>query len=358
ARIEELEEELEAERTGRAKVEKQRSELSRELEELSERLEEAGGATSAQLELNKKREAEFQKLRRDLEEATLQHEATAAALRKKHADSVAELGEQLDNLQRVKQKLEKEKSELKLELDDLSANMEQLIKAKAKNALAHALQSARHDGDLLREQYEEETEAKAELQRALSKANSEVAQWRTKYETDAIQRTEELEEAKKKLAQRLQEAEEAVEAVNAKCSSLEKTKHRLQNEIEDLMADVERSNDTQLQLDDAARVGEDLKENVAMVERRNTLLQSELEELRGLVEQTERARKLAEQELIEASERVQLLHSQNTSLINQKKKMEGDISQLQTEVEEAVQECRNAEEKAKKAITDAAMMAE
>lgn len=67
---------------------------------------------------------------------------------------------------------------------------------QAKNALAHALQSSRHDCDLLREQYEEEQEAKAELQRALSKANSEVAQWRTKYETDAIQRTEELEEAK------------------------------------------------------------------------------------------------------------------------------------------------------------------
>ena len=67
---------------------------------------------------------------------------------------------------------------------------------QAKNALAHALQSARHDCDLLREQYEEEQEGKAELQRALSKANSEVAQWRTKYETDAIQRTEELEEAK------------------------------------------------------------------------------------------------------------------------------------------------------------------
>lgn len=44
--------------------------------------------------------------------------------------------------------------------------------------------------------------------------------------------------------------------------------------------------------------------------------------------------------------------SQNTSLINQKKKMDADLSQLQTEVEEAVQECRNAEEKAKKAITD------
>ncbi|NXE03182.1 MYH6 protein, partial [Chaetorhynchus papuensis] len=122
--------------------------------------------------------------------------------------------------------------------------------------------------------------------------------------------------------------------------------------------------DTQLQLDDATRLGEDLKENVAVVERRNVLLQSELEELRGLVEQTERARKLAEQELLEASERVQLLHSQvrpspeRLEELGLKKKLEGDISQLQTEVEEAVQECRNAEDKAKKAITDAAMMAE
>ncbi|NXF90737.1 MYSS protein, partial [Eubucco bourcierii] len=131
ARIEELEEEIEAERTSRAKAEKHRADLSRELEEISERLEEAGGATAAQIEMNKKREAEFQKMRRDLEEATLQHEATAAALRKKHADSTAELGEQIDNLQRVKQKLEKEKSELKMEIDDLASNMESVSKAKA-----------------------------------------------------------------------------------------------------------------------------------------------------------------------------------------------------------------------------------
>lgn len=62
--------------------------------------------------------------------------------------------------------------------------------------MAHSLQSARHDCDLIREQFEEEQEAKAELQRSLSKANAEVALWRNKYETDAIQRTEELEEAK------------------------------------------------------------------------------------------------------------------------------------------------------------------
>lgn len=130
ARIEELEEEVEAERAVRAKIEKQRSDLARELDEISERLEEAGGATAAQIEMNKKHEAEFLKLRRDLEESTLHHEATTAALRKKQADSMAELGEQIDNLQRIKQKLEKEKSELKMEIDDLASNMETVAKAK------------------------------------------------------------------------------------------------------------------------------------------------------------------------------------------------------------------------------------
>lgn len=68
--------------------------------------------------------------------------------------------------------------------------------------------------------------------------------------------------------------------------------------------------ESQIQLDDALRGNDDLKENIAIVERRNNLLQSELDELRSTVEQTERSRKLAEQELLDVSERVQLLHSQ------------------------------------------------
>ena len=58
ARVEEWEEELEAERQARAKSERQKSDLVRELEELTDRLEEASGATAAQMELNKKREIE------------------------------------------------------------------------------------------------------------------------------------------------------------------------------------------------------------------------------------------------------------------------------------------------------------
>ncbi|NXU42532.1 MYH4 protein, partial [Drymodes brunneopygia] len=131
ARAAELEEDTTSEKATRTKAEKRCGELARELEGIRASLEEAGGATAAQRELDKKREAEFQKMRRDLEEATLQHEATAAALRKKHADSTAELGEQIDNLQRVKQKLEKEKSELKMEIDDLASRTQTITKSKA-----------------------------------------------------------------------------------------------------------------------------------------------------------------------------------------------------------------------------------
>lgn len=53
-----------------------------------------------------------------------------------------------------------------------------------------------------------------------------------------------------------------------------------------------------------------MKEQVAMMERRTGLMQAEVEELRAVVEQTERSRKLAEQELVDTSERAGLLHSQ------------------------------------------------
>merc|ERR1712203_1267163 len=110
SRAEELEEELEAERQARAKAERKRSDLARELEQLGERLNEAGGATNAQVELNKKREAEVGKLRKDLEEAHIQQESTMMNLKRKHQDAVAEMSEQIDQLAKMKSKVEKDKS--------------------------------------------------------------------------------------------------------------------------------------------------------------------------------------------------------------------------------------------------------
>uniref|UniRef100_A0A8B9N208 Myosin heavy chain 3 n=1 Tax=Accipiter nisus TaxID=211598 RepID=A0A8B9N208_9AVES len=303
ARVAELEEETLSEKAMRAKAEKHCDDLARELEEISERLEEAGGATAAQIEMNKKREAEFQKMRPkqklEKEKSELKMEIDDLAkfnAIQTHVHSFHFLTVFQANLEKMYHTLEDQMRDMKAKFEETQRNMNEMViqkgqlqtesgelsrqleeketmilqlsrskqaitqqieelkrqleeEIKAKNALAHALQSARRDCDLLREQYEEEQEAKGELQRALSKANSEVAQWRTKYEMDAIQRTEELEEAKKKLSQRLQEAGQQAESVNSKCASLEKMKLKLQGEVEDLTVDVERANTLSAALD-------------------------------------------------------------------------------------------------------------
>merc|ERR1712154_552380 len=94
-RIEELEQELEAERQSRSKAERQRSDLNREIDDLGHRLEEAGGATNAQIELNKKRESELNKLRKDLEEANIQHDSLLSGLKKKQQDAIDEMNNQI-----------------------------------------------------------------------------------------------------------------------------------------------------------------------------------------------------------------------------------------------------------------------
>merc|ERR1711979_35853 len=130
------------------------------------------------------------------------------------------------------------KSSLAAMVEQLKGEVEE--GGKGKNSMNHALQAAHHDLDLMHEQLEEEQEAKADLQRALSKSHTEVANWRSKYENDAIARMEELEEAKKKLAVKLQDAEEQTENALSKFASLEKKYARQHNEYEDLFVAHER----------------------------------------------------------------------------------------------------------------------
>ena len=131
SRVEEMEEELEAERQGRTKAERQRQDLARELDELTERLDESCHATAAQMELNKKRESEIHKMRKDVEENNIHHEATLLSLRKKHQDSIAEMSEQIDTLNKLKAKTETEKATIKMQTDDLRAAHDHLFAEKA-----------------------------------------------------------------------------------------------------------------------------------------------------------------------------------------------------------------------------------
>ena len=130
-RVENMEEELEAERQARAKAERQRSDLAREIDQLGERLDEASGATTAQVELNKKRESEVAKLRKDVEEANIQQESILSNLKRKQGDATAEMTEQIDALGKMKSKIEKDKVLIMNEIADARAATDEVMRAQA-----------------------------------------------------------------------------------------------------------------------------------------------------------------------------------------------------------------------------------
>ena len=129
-RVETLEEELEAERQARSKAERQRSDLSRTLDGMTDRLSEASDTTNAQVELNKKREAEVSKLRKDIEECKIQFEAVIIGLQKKQQDSVAEMGEQVEQLQKMKCKIDKDKALIINETSEVRAATDEVTRSK------------------------------------------------------------------------------------------------------------------------------------------------------------------------------------------------------------------------------------
>merc|ERR1719464_2705106 len=322
-RVDELDEEISIERNNRAKAEKNRALLSRDLEDIGTCLEQAGSNTSTQIELNKKRESELAKLKSDLEESNIGHEGTLAALRQKHNNSMSELGEQIDSINKNKAKSEKDKAgmerdlqearggleeamrdranmeknckmsqglivesnqkldefaralneadatkkKLTVESQDLSRQIEETENAiaalqKNKISLTTQLEDTKRLGDgeardraalltkfksltteaeNLRMRIDEESDKKNDALKALSKAQSEIQLWKSKYEVEALGRIDELEGGKQKLASRVAEAEEHIENLNAKIASAEKSKVRQESELEELAMEYERT---------------------------------------------------------------------------------------------------------------------
>merc|ERR1712223_1727618 len=131
ARVEAAEEELEAERQARSKAERQRSDLAREIEQHGDRYDQASGATVAQVELNKKRECEIVKLRKDVEEANIASESVLSNLKRKQGDSVLEMQEQIDALAKMKAKIDKDKQTIMAEIADARAATEEVVRSQA-----------------------------------------------------------------------------------------------------------------------------------------------------------------------------------------------------------------------------------
>ncbi len=107
-----------------------------------------------------------------------------------------------------------------------------------RQSLSGQCKNFEHECDSLRDQLDEEAEAKSELQRQLSKANADIQQWRSRFENEGLSKAEELEDAKRKLVQKLSDVQEQLDAANVKIGGLDKTRSKLLGDLDDAQVNL------------------------------------------------------------------------------------------------------------------------
>ncbi|XP_014676451.1 PREDICTED: myosin heavy chain, muscle-like [Priapulus caudatus] len=334
ARVEEIEEEVEAERQARSKVEKQRADAVRELEELTERLEEAGGATSAQVELNKKREAELAKLRRDLEEQALQNEAVISSLRKKQNDTVSEMGEQLDQLQKIKTKIDKEKAQVKVELDDCKANMEHIKKSKGQSEkLAKALEGQLGEANA---KLDESSRVINDMNAQKSKSSNEINDLQRQLE-EAESQLNQLTRVKAQLASQLEEVRGHVDEESRAKASMQAQLRNAQHDAEQLREQLEEEAEGKSQLQrQLAKVNNDFNTLRARVES---------EGLGGGGPEAEELKRKFQGKLQATEDALEAAHAKINQLEKTKQRIANELDDMSIEVERATSAANAAEKR-------------
>merc|ERR1711915_1139090 len=220
-------------------------------------------------------------------------------------DAVLEMTEQIDALQKMKAKIDKDKQVIMAEISDARAALDEVVRAqasqdkankalleqlnaknkianenaelfrivgdlennlniiaKSKSALGAQLNDVKalcdnearerqlllgkfrnleHELDGAREALEEETAGRENILRLVAKAEGDAAAYRQKYEIDAVAKGEELEMAKMKLAARNTEAEATIDNLNAKLVQIEKAKAKIQGEINEMTANLDQA---------------------------------------------------------------------------------------------------------------------
>lgn len=281
----------------------------------------------------------------------------------KHAEkleiTISELNVRIEELNRTivditshKTRLSQENIELTKEVQDIKVNLENAIYLKSQ--LAGQLEDARrraedderrrslleanlHQVEIelesVRVQLEEESEARLDLERQLVKSQGEVQVWKSKYETEAAARAEEVEELRRKFNARIQEQEEHIEALLVKVNNLEKQKSRLQSEVEVLIIDLEKANNT----------ARELQKRVEQLERINIDLKTRLDETVQLYEQSQRDLRTKISELQRTVHELDKTRELKDQLARENKKLADDLSDAKNTITELTRRLHEAE---------------
>merc|ERR1711983_32858 len=153
---------------------------------------------------------------------------------------------------------------------------------------------------------------------------------------------------KKKLESDVNELEVALEHANAANQETQKSIKKYHQSIREAQA----------RLEDEQRTKEVLRDELLGAERRANTNQNALEEARTLQEQSDRGRRMTEQELSDTNEQLSDLTCTNQAIAGAKRKLETEMQTLHGDLDEMASEAHISDEKSKKAMVDAARLAD
>merc|ERR1719175_47576 len=153
---------------------------------------------------------------------------------------------------------------------------------------------------------------------------------------------------KKKLEAEINELEIGLDHANKSNSEGLKSMKRYQTQLRDTIQAFE----------DEARARGQIMEAVGISERKAAALSGEAEESRALIDGADRAKRQIEAEIADSRVAVNEIQSINARDMSSKRSLEGSIHTLQAEIDAMLQAAKNAEEKSKKAMVDAARLAD
>ncbi|KAH8406041.1 hypothetical protein KR215_003843 [Drosophila sulfurigaster] len=230
----------------------------------------------------------------------------------------------------------KDVQDLKTQLDTVSFSKSQVISQledarrrlededRRRSMLESSLHQVEIELESTRSQLEEESEARIDLERQLVKANADATSWQNKWNAEVAARAEEVEEIRRKYQVRITELEEHIEVLIVKVNNLEKTKTRLASEVEVLIIDLEKSNNS----------CRELTKSVNTLEKHNVELKSRLDETIVLYETSQRDLKNKHADLVRTTHELDKVKDANGQLGRENKKLGDDLHEAKSVINE------------------------
>ena len=321
SRLDEIDEELTDERGQRTRADQAKLALSRDIEDLSSKLEDAGNKTSIQMEMSKRREEELSKLKAQLEENSINHEALLSGLRQKHNNTMSEMKDNIDLMHKMKNKAENDKGNIERDLNEDRMNLDEAIQIKA--ALENNGKSTQ--GMIMASQQKLD-----ELSRAINEADSSKKKLQVEG-LDLERQIEELEatnsqlsKEKSSLGTQLDDVKRLTDAETRDKSSLLSKYKNMFNEVESLKAKIEEESEKKSELMKALSKA---KADIQLWKSKH-----EIEGL-GRVEELESARNKLNARIQEGEETIESITTQVANLERINQRLQNELEELQTDYE-------------------------